>query len=95
MTNNYNENYLNVQVSDDIFWGFRMKIPKSDLYQIEPEKQKEYVCNYVKNELHNTLENLHLLNLTIKLKESRFHIHSRLNLLEVCDNEVVFVCGHC
>jgi len=70
-----------VQVSDNIFWGFRVEVDEN-LFD-----DRDVVAKHVTNKLRKALQELNLLVLVERLKEKKFHIH-------YSENNVTYLCCH-
>jgi hypothetical protein len=81
---------ITFQISDDLFWGFRVKVPICSC-----SVDEKYIINYVKDELCNFLQNNNLIELYIKAKEKKFHIHYPVNFNNLDYNDTYYICGHC
>jgi hypothetical protein len=73
---------ITFQISDDLFWGFRVKIPICSCVN------ENYIINTVKNELCEFLQKNNLTELYIKAREKKFHIHYPINLNNLNIDEV-------
>jgi len=79
------------EISDEFFGGFNIIIDLDYYHSLED------IANYVKNALISSLKRLHLDSLATKAENKKFHIHDK-NLLQIHNmpnNTVIWVCGHC
>ncbi len=82
-----NSNEITVQICDKLFWGFSVKIDKTQYYNSVNNIQ--WVFDYVKNNLISYLELANLQVLVEKAKNIDFHIHHPQN------NSILFLCTDC
>ena len=73
-----------VQISDDLFWGFKVLYESKDRNDITDEE----IITYVTCMLEYELVNLGLQMLVEQLKKKKFHIHQR------DENNITYVCSH-
>ena len=79
------------EISDECFGGFTIIIDLDYYHSLEA------IAHYVKGVLVSSLSRLNLVSLAAKAENKKFHIHDK-NLLQIHnmpDNTVIWVCGHC
>lgn len=80
---------ITFQISDELFWGFKVKVPICSC------TNQEFIINYVKNNLCEFLQKNNLIELYIKAREKKFHIHYPLNFNNLENDEIYYICCHC
>jgi hypothetical protein len=80
-----------IQISDEIFWGFNIKININNFNSFEE------LIKYTLNELIIFLNNNNLLNLVDKAKELNLHNHNfnSYNELYNTNDEIIYLCNNC
>ena len=71
-----------VQISDDLFWGFKVDIDNDSF------SNDEDITKHVLNTLEAELTKLGLIALVEQMKKKNFHIHCRE------ENNITYLCSH-
>lgn len=80
------------QISDDIFWGYRINIPLREIKDLPFSVMEQYVILKMIENLKFFLKSNHLLQLYDRVKDLHLHIHVPVHLES---DEIIFLCSHC
>ena len=83
-------NYRTFQLSDDLFWGFSIKLDLDEIESIEE------VFVLMKVRLKNFLKKGNLEILVEKLDKKVFHCSTLGKILvDTDENTIIYICSHC
>jgi hypothetical protein len=80
-----------IQISDEIFWGFNIKININNFNSFEE------LIDYTIKQLILFLKNNNLLNLVDKANKLNLHNHNfkSYNELYHTNDDIIYLCNHC